>query len=94
MPRVFADVLTKCVADAQIEESALRLPVSLDELFANGSLVRQGILERSEAIFAPWRAASQHILGLHVRGTDKAIAKKIPPEAYFPCAACPSLAHV
>lgn len=67
----------------------LRLRTAAHKLFANGSLVRQGIRERSEAIFAPWRAASRHIMGLHVRGTDKVIAKKVPPEAYFPCVGCP-----
>ena len=55
-----------------------------NRLFARGSLVRPEHLRRVEALFAPWRKASKHILGLHVRGTDKVVAKKVPPEAYFP----------
>ena len=54
------------------------------QLFRNGSLVRSEHRQRAEAIFTPWRRASQHILGVHVRGTDKVVARKVPPEAYFP----------
>ena len=53
-------------------------------VFANGSLVRPPLLERARRVFARWRARSAHILGAHVRGTDKVVSKKVPPEAYFP----------
>ena len=42
------------------------------------------MLTRAARLFAPWRAASGHILGVHVRGTDKVVARKVPAEAYFP----------
>eukprot|EP00966_Prymnesium_polylepis_P036076 836751-Prymnesium_polylepis.1 len=53
-------------------------------LFANGSLVRPPLRARADRAFAPWRAVSGHVLGVHLRGTDKVVQKKVPPEAYFP----------
>ena len=53
---------------------------------ANGTLVAPHIAHRAMRIFAPWREASGHILGMHVRGTDKVVNRKVPPEAYFPFA--------
>lgn len=38
------------------------------QLLGSGGLVRASILERAAAKFAGWRAASGHILGVHVRG--------------------------
>jgi hypothetical protein len=58
--------------------------VAAHSLLANGSLVRPEIRARVDAVWAPWRVASAHILGMHLRGTDKVVAKKVPPEAYFP----------
>ena len=61
---------------------ALRRAAS--RLLGGGGMVRAVHTRRAQAAFAPWRASSGHILGLHVRGTDKVVAKKVPPEAYFP----------
>lgn len=47
-------------------------------------LVRREMRERAERIFAAWRGRSKHIIGVHVRGTDKVVRPKVPPEAYFP----------
>lgn len=54
-----------------------RLRAAAHSVVGNGSLVRATILERARRLFAPWRAASAHILGMHVRGTDKVVAKKV-----------------
>ena len=61
-----------------------QLRTAANSLFGNGTLIRPEALRRADDLFVPWRAASRHILGLHVRGTDKVVAKKVPPEAYFP----------
>jgi hypothetical protein len=53
-------------------------------LLANGSLVRASLRRRADLLFAPWRAASSSVIGLHARGTDKVVARRVPPEAYFP----------
>ena len=45
------------------------------QLLGGGGLVRAAILERATAKFAKWRAASAHILGVHVRGEWR----KMPP---------------
>jgi len=51
----------------------------------NGSaLIRPEVLARAASLFAPWRARSSHIIGIHLRGTDKLVRPKVPPEAYFP----------
>ena len=47
-------------------------------------LVRRAIREDAARTFAKWRARSKHILGVHLRGTDKVVRPKVPPEAYFP----------
>ena len=62
----------------------LALRTAAHSVFGNGSLVRQTIRSRVDGIFAPWRVASSHILGVHMRGTDKVVTKKVPPEAYWP----------
>lgn len=62
-------------------------------VLGNGSMVRAEILSRAERIFRPWRVASSHILGVHMRGTDKVVTKKVPPEAYFPLIDCWLRAH-
>ena len=48
------------------------------------ALVRPHIRAAADAAFAPWRARSSHIVGAHVRGTDKVVRPKVPAEAYFP----------
>lgn len=54
-------------------------------LGTNGSkLVKPVLLDAARRIFAPWRARSRHIIGVHLRGTDKVVRPKVPPEAYFP----------
>ena len=47
-------------------------------------LVKRWIRDEATRTFAPWRVRSKHILGVHLRGTDKAVRAKVPPEAYFP----------
>ena len=47
-------------------------------------LIKRRILQRASRLFAPWRARSRHILGVHLRGTDKVVRAKVPPGAYFP----------
>jgi hypothetical protein len=54
-------------------------------LGTNGTrLVRQSVRNEARRVFAPWRARSRHIIGVHMRGTDKVVMPKVPPEAYFP----------
>ena len=50
----------------------------------NGTLVRSFVRERAARLVRHWRAFSDALLGVHVRGTDKVVARKVPPEAYFP----------
>ena len=47
-------------------------------------LVRDSIRRKASAVFTEWRQRSGHVLGMHVRGTDKVVQPKVPPEAYFP----------
>lgn len=42
--------------------------------------VRQAALRQ----FARWRQRSRHVLGVHLRGTDKVVRPKVPPDAYMP----------
>lgn len=53
---------------------------------ANGSLVLPRLARRADRHFSRWRQASKHILGMHLRGTDKVVNRKVAPEAYFPFA--------
>ena len=53
----------------------------LGDLGAN--LVRPELRSRALEIFGAWRRRSRHILGVHMRGTDKVVRRKVPPEAYF-----------
>lgn len=41
-------------------------------------LVRKGIRDDAERTFARWRKRSSHILGVHLRGTDKVVRQKVP----------------
>ena len=59
--------------------SRLKHRAAAHTLLANATLVRPELRRRAESIFRPWRAASDHILGIHMRGTDKVVAKKVPP---------------
>ena len=47
-------------------------------------LVKSWIREMADNTFAPWRARSDHIIGVHMRGTDKVMRPKVPPQAYYP----------
>ena len=47
-------------------------------------LVKRWIRDEATRTFAQWRVRSKHILGVHLRGTDKVVRAKVPPEAYFP----------
>lgn len=47
-------------------------------------LVKQSIRDQAGRLFSAWRRRSRHILGIHVRGTDKVVRAKVPPEAHFP----------
>eukprot|EP00966_Prymnesium_polylepis_P253606 5861928-Prymnesium_polylepis.2 len=47
-------------------------------------MVREPIRRKAATLFAEWRRRSAHVLGMHVRGTDKVVQPKVPPEAYFP----------
>jgi len=64
--------------------SALKQRSTANRFMRNGTLVRPQIKQRVDLIFNAWRARSAHILGVHMRGTDKVMRKKVPPEAYFP----------
>ena len=58
--------------------------IAHDELGDLGrNLVRPEIRSRAIEIFAAWRRRSAHVLGVHMRGTDKVVRRKVPPEAYF-----------
>ena len=48
------------------------------------ALVRPALRRRARAEWRRWRRVSSRILGVHVRGTDKTVAPRVPPEAYFP----------
>ena len=51
-------------------------------LGTNGSrLVRRSVRQEAARIFAPWRARSAHIIGVHMRGTDKVVMPKVRPDA-------------
>lgn len=69
----------------------LRLAAS--SVVANDSFVLARHSRRAARVFAAWRASSRHILGMHLRGTDKVVRKKVPPEAYFPFADAWVAAH-
>ena len=47
-------------------------------------LVKASIREEADLVFAKWRRRSRHVLGVHLRGTDKVVRAKVPPEAHFP----------
>ena len=49
----------------------------LGELGAN--LVRPELRSRALEIFSAWRRRSRHILGVHMRGTDKVVRRKVAP---------------
>ena len=47
-------------------------------LGTNGTrLIRSEIREAASRSFAPWRSRSQHIIGVHLRGTDKVVQPKV-----------------
>ena len=57
--------------------------IAHDELGELGrNLVRLEIRSRAIEIFGAWRRRSGHILGVHMRGTDKVVRRKAPPESY------------
>lgn len=47
-------------------------------------LVQPAIRDEAASLFRVWRGRSGHVMGVHVRGTDKVVQPKVPPEAYFP----------
>lgn len=47
-------------------------------------LVRPKIRTAALELFATWRRRSAHVMGVHLRGTDKVVRRKVPPHAYFP----------
>ena len=49
----------------------------LGDLGAN--LVRPELRSRALEIFSAWRRRSRHILGVHMRGTDKVVRRKVQP---------------
>jgi len=78
--RVFGD--TSVYDEAKFRHSrqlAFRLLGRLGE-----RLVRAEFVRHAKGIFARWRSRSEHILGVHARGSDKIVRRKVPPEAYFP----------
>lgn len=64
----------------------LRSRTNAHRLLGDGGqlLVKQFIRDEAARSFAPWRQRSRHIIGVHLRGTDKVVRAKVPPEAYFP----------
>ena len=46
-------------------------------------LVKPQLRSQALEIFSAWRRRSGHILGVHMRGTDKVVRTKVPPQAYF-----------
>jgi len=48
------------------------------------ALVKRWIRAKASRTFELWRERSRHILGVHMRGTDKVVRPKVPPEAYTP----------
>eukprot|EP00966_Prymnesium_polylepis_P001632 37729-Prymnesium_polylepis.2 len=65
-------------------DARLQTRQAAHEVLGGGKLVRDEIRQRATATFAAWRAVSRHVLGVHIRGTDKIVARKVPPEAYVP----------
>ena len=67
-------------------------------LGTNGTkLVRAEIRQAAARLFAPWRARSKHILGVHLRGTDKVVRPKVPallPDLPYPATSGPSLPYL
>lgn len=55
----------------------LALRAAAHTLLANGSLIKVELRRRADNVFGAWRATSTHILGMHMRGTDKVVAKKV-----------------
>ena len=45
-------------------------------------LVRGWIRAQAAATFARWRRRSRHVLGVHLRGTDKVVRAKVPPQPW------------
>ena len=45
--------------------------------------VRPPLLAEAAALLAPWRRRSSHLLGVHLRGTDKVTHPKVPLQKFF-----------
>jgi hypothetical protein len=62
---------------ARLSSSRAIAHAELGELGAN--LVRPELRSRALEIFGAWRRRSRHILGVHMRGTDKVVRRKVRP---------------
>ncbi|KAL1525576.1 hypothetical protein AB1Y20_020430 [Prymnesium parvum] len=68
----------------RVERQMIRLAAHQFVGVGGAKLVRGSIRRRAHSLFREWRQFSTHVLGIHVRGTDKVVQPKVPPEAYFP----------